>query len=591
MMFQIRVTRAKNVIRGGLPISLRKTATRGERRRASGSNLRMMTRLFVLVLIVLSSYLAPTLVVRASLASSDWPMFLHDLSHTGRSPYLGSPGNTEKWNYFTGLPVVSSPAIGPSGTIYVGGTQSSSDPQVLLNAINPDGTLRWTYYACISNCSTGSTVNSSPAIDSDGTIYVASIDDNLYAIYPGGSLKWKFHTLTIFDASSPAIGPDGTIYVESVETSNNPGYLYALHPTDGSLKWKYGQGFPGFPAPGGFSSPAISSDGTVVYVGDNNGNLTAINSADGSLKWGYHAGADVGTPSIASDGTIFVGSSSQSGSGFGFFAINPDGSLKWQYPFAASAGGTGAPAIGSDGIVYFGTNDGNLYALHPADGTLKWKSTTGNGSPSIGSDGTLYSGSRDHNLYAINPIDGSVKWKFTTGNQVTTSPAIGSDGTIYFGSYDDNLYAINGPLIGWDLTNSGGITLPAGISGSNTISVWLVGGSSQLVSLSCSGLPAGASCSFNPSSGSPTFASTLTISTQPSTLPGAYTITVAGTHGSSTATTRVSLTVSRAAVGGTLVPIDKLALLAPYIGLASIIVGVVAITIVNLRRVRHARKS
>ena len=35
-------------------------------------------------------------------------------------------------------------------------------------------------------------------------------------------------------------------------------------------------------------------------------------------------------------------------------------------------------------------------------------------SPAIGSDGTIYIGSKDYNLYAINP-DGSLKWKYATG--------------------------------------------------------------------------------------------------------------------------------------------------------------------------------
>ena len=52
-------------------------------------------------------------------------------------------------------------------------------------------------------------------------------------------------------------------------------------------------------------------------------------------------------------------------------------------------------------------------------------------------------GSEDNNLYAVNPSDGSQKWAFTTGGDVVSSPAIGVDGTIYVGSYDNNLYAIS----------------------------------------------------------------------------------------------------------------------------------------------------
>ncbi|MDN5325305.1 MAG: hypothetical protein PWP02_1024, partial [Thermosipho sp. (in: thermotogales)] len=51
--------------------------------------------------------------------------------------------------------------------------------------------------------------DSSPAIGADGTIYVGSDDDYLYAINPDGSLKWKIYGIN----NSPAIDSDGTIYV------------------------------------------------------------------------------------------------------------------------------------------------------------------------------------------------------------------------------------------------------------------------------------------------------------------------------------------------------------------------------------------
>jgi len=106
---------------------------------------------------------------------------------------------------------------------------------------------------------------------------------------------------------------------------------------------------------------------------------------------------------------------------------------------------------------------------------------------------------------------------------------------------------VNAPSPGFDfsLSNSGGITVTQGGSGSNTIYVNLVSGTTQSVSLSCtSGLPSGASCSFNPASGNPTFTSTLTISTSSSTPAGSYTITVTGSGGGKTRTTQFTLTVN-----------------------------------------------
>ena len=112
----------------------------------------------------------------------------------------GTPG-TVKWSFETGGGVNFSPAIGTDGTIYVGSLDRK------LYAINPDGTAKWSFQ-------TGLPVHSSPAIAPDGSIYVGSLDRKLYAINPDGTEKWSFQTgLPVH--SSPAIGPDGTIYVGS----------------------------------------------------------------------------------------------------------------------------------------------------------------------------------------------------------------------------------------------------------------------------------------------------------------------------------------------------------------------------------------
>jgi outer membrane protein assembly factor BamB len=50
-------------------------------------------------------------------------------------------------------------------------------PDGKLYAINPDGTQKWAF-------ATGDDVDSSPAIGADGTVYVGSYDNKLYAIGP-----------------------------------------------------------------------------------------------------------------------------------------------------------------------------------------------------------------------------------------------------------------------------------------------------------------------------------------------------------------------------------------------------------------------
>ncbi|MDC0219768.1 PQQ-binding-like beta-propeller repeat protein, partial [Verrucomicrobia bacterium] len=70
---------------------------------------------------------------------------------------------------------------------------------------------------------TGDDVHSSPTIGSDGTVYVGSFDNKLYAINGKSGVKlWEFVAGGPVD-SSPAIGPDGTLYVGSYDNK-----LYAI---------------------------------------------------------------------------------------------------------------------------------------------------------------------------------------------------------------------------------------------------------------------------------------------------------------------------------------------------------------------------
>ena len=185
-------------------------------------------------------------------SNSPWTKFRGNIQSTGLSAIdTSSTPDTLQWGYLIGTPIYwSSPAIGTDGTIYVGSYGGN------LYAINPDGTFKWEY-------NTGGWIHSSPAIGADGTIYVGSYDNHLYAINPNGSLEWAYITPGSWIYSSPAIGADGTIYVGSAD-----GNLYAINP-NGTLKWTYSIGSEID------SSPSIGVDGT-IYVGSNNNNLYAI---------------------------------------------------------------------------------------------------------------------------------------------------------------------------------------------------------------------------------------------------------------------------------------------------------------------------
>jgi serine protease len=124
-------------------------------------------------------------------------------------------------------------------------------------------------------------------------------------------------------------------------------------------------------------------------------------------------------------------------------------------------------------------------------------------------------------------------------------------------SNDTNECDISHAIVGGTVTNdfsisvspsSGSVT--AGQATTATVSTTITSGSAQTVSLSATGLPAGATASYNPTSVTSGGSSTLTLSTASSTPAGTYTITVTGTGTSATHSTAYTLTVSTSGTGG-----------------------------------------
>lgn len=350
------------------------------------------------VTITLTSNKVITANLRTSpaLANSAWPMFLHDLRHTGQSSYNGPSWPNLKWNFDTGVLVYSAPMIASDGTIILGAAQGT------VYAFNPDGTVKWSY-------NTGQYIEyASAAIAADGTIYQCT-DGGMYAFNANGTLKWN---VAYGRLSNPAIGSDGTIY--AIHSYSG---LAAIN-SNGTLKWVY-------PSDGVVlnSSPAIAPDGT-IYFGDWRNKLYAINP-DGTSKWTYTVDGWIeSSPAIGADGTIYV--TSDSGT---LYAINPNGSLKW------NRAGNGTPTIAMDGTIHTGS------FAYDTNGNLVWHASDGGMFLAIGANGIGYGG-YGTKMYATAP-DGTVLWAYPTGGGFhSPGPAIGADGTLYFGSDDGKLYAL-----------------------------------------------------------------------------------------------------------------------------------------------------
>jgi outer membrane protein assembly factor BamB len=105
-----------------------------------------------------------------------------------------------------------------------------------------------------------------------------------------------------------------------------------------------------------FSSAALAGD--LAYAGDHNGRLYAVDAKSGKLAWEFQTEASKKDP---------------------LKVLNPDGSLKQESLFApvfndfedmyigfykfATIGAIMSSPVVNKGVVYFGSMDGNLYAL------------------------------------------------------------------------------------------------------------------------------------------------------------------------------------------------------------------------------------
>ncbi len=229
-----------------------------------------------------------------------------------------------------------------------------------------------------------------------------------------GSVRWAFKAGGAI-VTSPAVA-DGVVYIAAMD-----GHLYAIDQETGKEKWNFKSRMPIA------SSPAVV--GGALYFVSSAGSLVAMDIKTGQPKWvfaieyerKFEAKNLHGLPSAAQ--TI------------------PDA---WDIF-------TSSPAV-ANGKVFFGSGDGNVYAVDAQTGTLQWKFATKDvvhSSPAVVNN-TVYIGSWDSYLYAIDADTGQEKWSFKTGEDNTIHNQVGFqgsptvvDGTVYVGCRDAHVYAVD----------------------------------------------------------------------------------------------------------------------------------------------------
>lgn len=273
---------------------------------------------------------------------------------------------------------LSSPTV-VGQTVYIG----SGDHHVY--AVDAQtGAMRWTF-------ETGNVVHASPAVV-DGVLYVGSWDRNLYALNAAtGALVWKFQTGDDTDTyNQVGIASSAAVVAGTVFFGCRDGHFYAVDAKTGAQKWIYdnkmgwviaspavtrgvvyfptsdGQRFKALDAATGatvydiankaisFSSPAVVGD-SILY-GTSDGWLHAVDRRTGRSR------ADFQTDGSKANAAKYIDNTGNINSA----ALYPDSTLDGMIigiDRMFSLGSVLSSPVVVDGVVYFGSTDGNVYAV------------------------------------------------------------------------------------------------------------------------------------------------------------------------------------------------------------------------------------
>jgi outer membrane protein assembly factor BamB len=345
-----------------------------------------------------------------------WPMFHHDLQHTGYSTSTAPNTNNILWNVsIGGYGIESSPAV-VDGKVYI--ARASNPGKVYcLDALN--GTCIWNYTV------QGSIGSSSPAV-ADEKVYVGS-GYRLYCLNAlTGVHQWNYSGIYA-QYNSPTVAY-GKVYIGSDDDAK----VYCLNAGSGAHIWNY--------TTGGhieISSPAVW-DGK-IYIGSSDGKIYCLNAYNGTPIWNYPTAELIASSPTVANGRVYVTSYDDS-----LYCLNAtNGNLLWAY--TVGYGIFPSPAIAYD-KVYFGDNEGVVYCIDAENGNYIWSYETGEikaiySSPAV-ADEKVYVGQLDTGkIYCLDAETGAKIWDYATSavDGIWSSPAV-ANGKVYIGSEDSKVF-------------------------------------------------------------------------------------------------------------------------------------------------------
>jgi len=359
-------------------------------------------------------------------SSTDWwPMFHHDLNHSGYSTSIGPNTNHILWISKIGDDVSTSPSVA-DGRVYLG----SRDTNVYcLNA--ETGEKIWSY-------TTGDLIYwSSPAVI-DGRVFIGSENGRVFCLNAETGEKIWNYTTKHGISSSPTVA-DGKLYIGSED--NN---FYCLNAETGVKIWNCTTNYTTI------SSPAVA-DGK-VYIGSGY-DMYCINANTGEKIWNYTTGLPIYSSPAVAYGKIYFGSIDEN-----IYCLNAETGAKiWNY--TANNLVISSPAI-ADGKIYIGSGsgDGKMYCLDAETGVLIWNNSIGGADcgPAI-ADGKIYVGNGYGRVCCLNVNTGVKIWEYPTGGPVDFSPAV-ADGKVYSTSrFCPFIYCFGGPSLEINITGGFGV--------------------------------------------------------------------------------------------------------------------------------------
>jgi len=298
------------------------------------------------------------------------------------------PAGAKLWALGTAGAMLGDPLVAADGSIYgvvvnrenvdVHGYYDHSLTKANLVCYAPAGKERWRYSLSEFDDCWDLTPASQVTLLTDGSIGLCWNDFTLHVVKADGGKSWTYRFRSVPDTALAA-SPTGELLLlandrpdlndkqlelMNWEAMNKYGVLHLLKAV-GSIRWNLQAGSDVHTEPA-FDAAGALYFGATLYEHDRehlvkNGRIYAI-AADKQLKWQYdtHAHFDDNplqpAPVVDADGVLYV-----SDAGRHLYALNPDGTLKWEY--AAPQGFATNPVLAPDGTLYIGGNDNQLYAL------------------------------------------------------------------------------------------------------------------------------------------------------------------------------------------------------------------------------------